>query len=257
MAPLAALDSCLRCSGSIANACFGPLPLLLIAAPYLLLGLLWALYCRQFPGDWAIQFSANSTGRGNDIRAPWRGVWREINGRFRAHFWPEGGNAAKLKIVGLLLYLSGTCTLTTARTLRQRSGCRLLLCLTLVQFLCLSLLASTKNTYYIIYILPYFAAAAGVAISYLWTTYGSRVRLLCAAALAAYVAIQVASVLNLALVTGGYRKEYRPAVQYLKATLRPDDLVMGAAELGYALGFYNLNFATTYGWVTGQAGGRR
>ena len=34
--------------------------------------------------------------------------------------------------------------------------------LTLLQFLCLSLLSSFKATYYIIYIIPYFAAAPGL-----------------------------------------------------------------------------------------------
>ena len=45
--------------------------------------------------------------------------------------------------------------------------------------------------------------------------------------------------MNLSLVTGGYRKEYMPVVTYLKSTLQPDDLVMGAAELGFSLGFDN------------------
>jgi len=210
-----------------------------LAAPYLLFGMLWAAYVMQAPADFSAQMSANTAARGSDILAPWRGIWREINGRYRTEFWPEGSTTGKLKIVGLLCYLSGFGTLAFARTLRQSSGCRLLLCLTVFQFLCLSVLASTKNTYYLVYILPYFAGAVGIASVYLWTSYGTRIRIVCAAALVAYAAVQTAAVLNLGLITGGYRKEYIPATAYLKSILQPDDLIMGAAELGYSLGFDN------------------
>jgi hypothetical protein len=152
---------------------------------------------------------------------------------------PEGGNAGKLKIVGLLVYIAALTTLTFVKKLRQRSGCRFLLYLTLLQFLCLSLLASLKSTYYIIYILPYFAASTGIAISYLWSSYGTRIRVLCAAALLSYLAVQTAAVINLSIVTGGYRKEYAPVVAYLKSILQPGDLVMGTSELGFSLGFQN------------------
>jgi hypothetical protein len=215
-----------------------PLTVVLITTPYLLFGLLWAIYCSQAPVDFAAQFSANAAARVSDVQAPWRGVWREINGRFRSHFWPEGG-MGKLKIVGLLVYLAALGTLASARKLRQTSGCRLLLCLTLLQFLYFSVFASIKNPYYLVYILPYFAAATGIAISYLWSSYGLRVRVLCAAALAIYLAVQTAVVINLSMVTGGYRKEYTPVIAYLKSTLQPGDLVMGAAELGFSLGFEN------------------
>jgi 4-amino-4-deoxy-L-arabinose transferase-like glycosyltransferase len=215
-----------------------PLTVTLIAAPYLLCGILWAVYCFQAPAEFSAQFSANSAARGSDIRAPWRGIWREIDGRFRNHFFPEGG-FGKLKIIGLLIYAGALGTLASARRLREVRGCRLLLWLTLLQFLCLSIFASLKVAYYLVYILPYFAAATGIAISYLWSNYGLRVRVLCVAALVCYLAVQTAAVMNLSFVTAGYRKEYTPVIAYLKATLRPDDLVMGPAQLGFSLGFEN------------------
>jgi 4-amino-4-deoxy-L-arabinose transferase-like glycosyltransferase len=215
-----------------------PLAVALVAAPYVILGLLWAIYCLQAPVDFAAQFSANSAARANDVLAPWRGVWREINGRFRNHFWPES-SIGKLKIVGILIYLAALGTLACARKLRQASGCRLLLCLTILQFLCLSVFATIKVAYYIIYILPYFAAVTGIAISHLWSSYGTRARALCATALVIYLAVQTAAVINLSVATRGYQKEYKPVIAYLKSTLQPDDLVMGSAELGFSLGFEN------------------
>ena len=216
-----------------------PLTMALIAVPYLLIGVFWAIYCLQYPADYIAQISASTAGRGSDLKAPWLGVWREVNGRFRNHFWPEAGAAGKLKLVGFIVYLTALGILASARKLRQTSGCRLLLSLTLLQFLCLSVFANNKNTYYMVYILPYFAAAAGIAISYLWSSCGFRVRVLCATVMVVYGVIQTAAVANLCLVTSGYRKEYKPAVAYLKSTLLPDDLIMGGAELGYSLGFRN------------------
>jgi len=215
-----------------------PLTVASIAAPYLLFGLLWAIYYLQAPAEFAAQISANSAARASDVLAPWRGIWREINGRFRNHFFPEGG-MGKLKITGLLVYLAAPGTLACAPKLRRTSGCRLLLCLTLLQFLCLSVFASLKVASYLVYILPYFAAATGIATSYLWSSHGRRVRVLCAAALLCYAAVQTAAVMNLSFVTAGYRKEFIPLTAYLKSTLQPHDLVMGPAQLGFSLGFEN------------------
>ena len=210
----------------------------LIAAPYLLFGLLWAVYCWQAPAEFSAQFSANAAGRASDLRAPWRGVWREINGRFRNHFYPEGG-IGKFKVIGLLMYVAALGTLTSARKLRETKACRLLLWLTLLQFLCLSVFASLKVAHHLVYILPYFAAATGIATSYLWSSHGLRVQVLSTAALVCYVAVQTAVVMNVSFITAGYRKEYTPVIAYLKSTLQPDDLVMGPAQLGFSLGFEN------------------
>ena len=216
-----------------------PVTVVWMAAPYALCGALWGIYCLQAPVDFRAQFSANAAARASDAAAPWRGIWREIDGRFRNHFWPEGSSAGKIKIVGLLVYMAAIGTIVSIRNLRDKSGCRLLLYLTLLQFLCLSLFSSFKATYYIIYILPYFAAATGIAVSYLWSSYGTGVRMACATALFGYLAVQTAAVLNLGMATSGYRKEYSPVAAYLKSILRPDDLVMGTSELGFSLGFEN------------------
>jgi 4-amino-4-deoxy-L-arabinose transferase-like glycosyltransferase len=215
-----------------------PLTAAWIAVPYLLPGLLWAIYCWHAPAEFAAQMSANSAARASDLLAPWRGVWREINGRFRNHFFPEGG-IGKVKIIGLLLYLAALGILTFAKKLRKKRGCQLLLWLTLLQFLCLSVFANLKVPYYLVYILPYFAAATGIATSYLWSSYGLRVRALCTIALVCYAAVQTAVVMNLTFVTAGYRNEYTPVIAYLKSTLQPDDLIMGPAQLGFSLGFEN------------------
>ena len=216
-----------------------PLTVALVAAPYMLFAALWGIYCLQAPLDFRAQFSANAAARASDAEAPWRGIWRELDGRFRNHFWPEGSRAGKIKIVGLLVYVAALGTLVSAKELRKRSGCRLLLYLTLLQFLCLSIFTSFKVTYYIIYILPYFAAATGIAASYLWSSGGMRVRVLCVVALLSYLAVQTAAVLNLSMVTSGYRKEYSTVAAYLKSIIKPDDLVMGTSELGFSLGFRN------------------
>jgi len=57
-----------------------PLTFAMMAAPYLLLGLISAIYGLQPPSEFAAQLSANSAARTSDALVPWRGVWREIMG---------------------------------------------------------------------------------------------------------------------------------------------------------------------------------
>jgi hypothetical protein len=69
-----------------------------------------------------------------------------------------------------------------------------------------------------------------------------------------YLAVQTAAVINLSMVTSGYRKEYSPVVAYLKSIIRPDDLVMGTSELGFSLGFENLQLVDDvwFGYWSGR-----
>ena len=102
-----------------------PLALVWIAAPYALCGALWGIYCLQAPVDFRAQFSANAAARASDAGAPWRGIWREIDGRFRNHFWPEGSVAGKLKIVGSWFTVAPSQPCVSEEFARH-SGCRLL-----------------------------------------------------------------------------------------------------------------------------------
>ena len=59
------------------------------------------------------------------------------------------------------------------------------------------------------------------------------------AALGAYFVVQLAVFAHLATAVSSYSRKYLPAVHYVKSILQPGDLVAGAADLAFGLGFYN------------------
>ena len=215
----------------------------LVLLPYVAGGLGWWLYASQAPADFAAQFSANAAGRMSDLLAPWRGVWREVTGRLMIHYWPEGSWSGKLKVVGLLLFLSAIFLVAASRKLRAGSGVRLLLLLTLLRFFLLSVAANGKFTYYMVHIVPYFAMLIGIAGSYALTRRSALLRFSAAGALLAYFAVQGATLFHRTVTVNGLATEYQPLVASLKAIARPDDQIIAGAELGFALGFDNRQLA--------------
>jgi 4-amino-4-deoxy-L-arabinose transferase-like glycosyltransferase len=215
----------------------------LILIPYLAGGLGWWMYVRQAPGDFTAQMSANAAGRGSDLMAPWRGIWREIDGRFLTHYWPEGSLSGKLKVVGLVLALASGAALVALKPLRKSNGCRLLVCLTGLRFLMLAVAANAKFTYYMVHIVPLFAAMIGIAAAYFLAEERRWTRVAAAALLAAYFLVQGASLWHKTVVVNGYREEYQPLIAYLKSVARADDEIIGSAELGFGLGFRNPRLA--------------
>jgi len=215
----------------------------LVFLPYAAGGLGWWLYASQAPADFAAQFSANAAGRMSDLLSPWRGIWREITGRLMIHYWPEGSWSGKLKITGLLLFLSAGGMVAGLRKLRSSSGAMLLVLLTLLRFFLLSIAANGKFTYYMVHLVPYFAMLVGIAGSYALTNRSGLFRLSAAVALVAYFAVQGAALWHRTVTVNGYAREYQPLVASLNAIARPGEEIVGGAELGFALGFDNRHLA--------------
>jgi hypothetical protein len=210
----------------------------IMAGPYLLGAIAWALYCAQAPADFSAQFSANAASKMEQGLALWNGIWLEIRYRYWVHYWPDGA-FGKLKIIGLALALGALFTLVVRRDLRQSAGCRLLLILVALRFLMLAVIGGPKFDFYLVHILPLFAAMIGIAAWWLWSSRNPTLRVLCAVALVLYGGVQTAILLHKVESIRGYQTEYQPLISYLKSNMRPDDLVAGSAELGFGLGFYN------------------
>lgn len=214
-----------------------------VAAPYVVAIGLWYLYRFQSPAEFSAQFSANTAGRMDDLIAPWRGIWREITGRYLTHYWPLGSIAGKFKVVGLLLAFVSGLILLLVPELRASKGCRLLVCLTLLRFLLLSVAANAKFTYYMVHMVPYFAALIGVAAAYALSDRRRWVKGSAIAALSLYAIVQAAVLWHKAVVVNGYSKEFEPTVAYIRSIARPEDQIVGSSELGFGLGFFNPQLA--------------
>lgn len=210
-------------------------------APYVTGILAWGAYALQAPSDFAAQMRANAAGRGSEFLHPWHGIYTEIWQRHLfQHFLPAyAGSAALLRVVGLILFATAIVCALAMPKLRRRQGCQLLLYLTLLRFLTLSLGASLKQPYYLVQVLPFYAAIAGIVGWHLWSFYGRFVRLGVASLLSLYLAVQLAVWWHLVAVTDGYQNKYLPMIAYLRSVVRPGEIVDGSSELGFAFGFYN------------------
>jgi len=146
-------------------------------------------------------------------------------------------------VVGLLMALLAGVTLAGVRELRRSAGCRLLVGLTLLRFLLLSVAANAKFTYYMVHMVPFFAALIGVAACHAIARKERLARTAALAALLAYFVVQGATLWHRTVTVNGYATEYQPMLSFIKSVTHPNDEVVGSAELGFGLGFYNPRLA--------------
>ena len=230
---------------------------LICAVPYLAGILGWGVYALRAPSDFMAQIGANAANRGSGLLQPWRGIYEEIWMRHLFHhFLPiYDGPAACVRIIGLIVFAAAIAGALAFPRLRRHTGCQLLLYLTLLRFLSLSVGASLKLPYYLVHILPFYAAIAGIVGWHVWSSYGRFVRMGVAAMLSVYFAVQLAVWSHLVFVTRGYENKYMPLIAYLHSVVRPGDIVDGSSELGFAFGFYNPQLVDDL-WV-GKWSGKR
>jgi len=211
------------------------------AAPYLAGAVAWGLYIARAPAEFAAQFGANSAHRSGSLLHPWRAIYEEFTLRYLLHhFLPDSGGAfAWMKITGLVLFLAAMVAVIAMPALRRQTRLRLLLWLAVLRFLMMSVGASWKLEYYLVHATPFYAAIAGITGWWFWTRPRRNARLIAVAALGGYFAVQLAVFAHLATAVSSYSRKYLPAVNYVKSILRPDDLVAGAADLAFEMGFYN------------------
>jgi 4-amino-4-deoxy-L-arabinose transferase-like glycosyltransferase len=212
-----------------------------VALPYAVGATAWGLYILRAPAEFASQFSANAAQRSSELLRPLHAIREEFVGRYLLHhFLPAYTSSFKwVKVTGLLLFLAAIGAMIVIRSLRRHSGCRLLLWLAALRFLMMAVGASWKLEYYMVHALPFYAAITGIAGWWFWTSPRRSRRLIAAATVGAYFIVQLAVFTHLVTAVSAYRKKYLPAVGYVRSILRPGDVVAGAADLAFAMGFYN------------------
>jgi 4-amino-4-deoxy-L-arabinose transferase-like glycosyltransferase len=213
----------------------------LAAAPYIVGGIAWGAYILQAPTEFAAQFGANSFERMNALFNPLRGVYDEFVVRYMLeHFFPlHSSSFAWMKVIGFLVLAGAMVALPLIPKLRRHAGYQLLWWLAVLRFLTMAVGASWRLEYYLVHALPFYAAIAGIVGSWCLTLPHSRRRIFFAAPLAAYFLVQLAVFTHLVTKVSAYRRKYVPVTSYVKSILGPGDLVAGAADLAFAMGFYN------------------
>lgn len=206
------------------------------AAPYLAGALGWGIYLMQDFALARVQFGGNAAGRFDGVLAPLTALRNEILQRYYYAFGggPDSKGFARLKFLLLAGYAIGAAgALTTARHLE---GARVFLVLAAVHFCFLTFFDAAKPGAYLVYIIPLLVILLAVWISTFWKTSPPWARPILATGVTAFALLQLGATAN-TILRNRDQRDYLAAASYLKQHTAPGDLILGPAEMGFALGF--------------------
>ncbi|MGH9719076.1 MAG: hypothetical protein ACRD8O_02605 [Bryobacteraceae bacterium] len=212
--------------------------LLFAAAGYLIVFIPWGVYVASDFATASKQLSMGANNRFNTIFTPLAAIRSEIVDRYLdpVYFSSYSTGAARVKSAVPFFYLLGIGGALFTPRIRRNFGYRLLLLITATGFLILAIVVGQKTYYYLIHIVPLYAALLAV---WLYETAGRGVpRIVSAIVLGSYLLLQIGwSAYNIR--RDPYHREFLPTAQLLKEKSGGRELVMGPPELGFALGFFN------------------
>jgi 4-amino-4-deoxy-L-arabinose transferase-like glycosyltransferase len=220
--------------------------------PYLVGAAAWGAYILQDPADFWVQFWGTGSARLAGIGHLGYALKAEIVNRYLDTYGLalHASMLSRLHVVSLLGYAIGVAGCVLSPGLRRQRGVRLLLCLAGLVFVMMVLLESTKQDWYLIHILPWFAALLGVWVCYVWERRALPHWLL-VVGLCGLFMVNLGTVIHL-IRRNDYRTRYLAAANFLQSERDGKALVMGDAALGFALGFDNLLDDTRLGYYTGK-----
>lgn len=212
----------------------------LAACPLLICGASWGAYLLRSPESFKSQMRAQAAipHRFELPLNPLKSIRRELELRYAPRYGFATESPLALMRLVLAAYFAAVFAALLLPGLRKQRAARVLLLLLALHFGVLMCLQ--KNFYYLIYILPYFAALVALVASWLWNEPLFRnwriPRGLTALAVAGIVTLNV-GVTGSRLLHNEYAGRYLPAIQKIKQHLTPGQRVIGSGELAFGLGF--------------------
>jgi 4-amino-4-deoxy-L-arabinose transferase-like glycosyltransferase len=208
------------------------------AAPYLVGVISYGFYIAKDPSSFLGQIGWNAAGRFKGVWTPWSALRTELVGRYLRYLGgvaPDLSTAHRLKLVVLAAYASGVFGSLFTAAIRRHNGYRALLIITGIYVVFLTFFEARKSPLYLIHIVPLFA---GLLSAWLWWCWHNipRRRWLIVSGAGVFLMVQIGGA-GYVIVRNTYGKNYMPVVNFLKHNASPDGLVMGSAELAFALGF--------------------
>ena len=225
-----------------------PVHWLCIALPYVAGAIGWLLYILRDVPAFRDQFGGNSAGRLWPLLHPLHALQGEIFGRYLSGFgWsPELSPVHRIRLYVLAFYLCGLAASFAIAAIRTAPGVRHLQRLFIVMSVILFFFEGAKQSWYLIYVLPYYAIFGALMVQhFVRNTRGSNpshdregvvFRWLAIGAVTAVLIVQAGG-LGYSISLHHYRTKYLPAIAFLRTHINPHSLVMGPAELGLALPF--------------------
>jgi hypothetical protein len=213
-------------------------PLLAAAAPYIVFAGLWSIYILQDKQAFIDQMTFNgATGGNSRLTLNWNPfllVWYEIRDRYLYVFGLVTRGLSLLKIFALIAYLGAVALCAANTELRRTPGVRILLLLLGVYFAAMSVF-NQKLSYYLVHIVPFYAALLAVAVCWLWGRW-PRARMLLTVGIAGLALVEMSGIAVKAM-TRSYIASQQEAVRFIQSQARPGDMIAGTAALLYEMDF--------------------
>lgn len=210
--------------------------------PYLIGAALWGLYISKDPEAFLAQTRTNAMGSGRfrGLKNPLMGLLREVTVRY-ADAYGFGAHSAGskgpiyLKVLALLAYLVGVAGVLSIPVLRRRPHVRVMLWLIGLYSVYLSVFDGTKQYFYLVHIIPMYAALLAVLVS--WLLVERKISpMAILLPLGLIVAVQVGG-LAYRIRLNTYKNMYEPAVRYLQHSAKDDQLINGNLAFLFGLNF--------------------
>lgn len=215
------------------------------AIPYMIGATGWGLYILQSPALFYTQFHGNASNRLTGIASPILAL-KEEAARYLQYYGfgpqfagPHTGVWAVpdyhftiLILVGYGIAILGA---IFNRDIRKHRGYRALLILIALYFLSLTLLDGHKRYYYLVYIIPMYAAIFAVGVRWCWQRRFVPAWML-VLSVCGFVSLNVGATIN-TIVSNGGQRHYMAVVNYLRHHSNEKTVIIGSAELAFKLGF--------------------
>ncbi len=214
---------------------------LVAALPYILGLVAWGFYIHTAPVQFVAQFGANAAVKSGSrlaiVMHPLSALFAEIVAGYAAHFgllsvWTDRTTPWNLLIPAI--YWTALISMALSHA-RKHRGNRALVAITAIFFLLMTL-NGLKLQFYLVYVMPTYAAVMGV-----WVRHMLRGRLIVLVPLLVVplLLLQLNTIVRLA-GADRYHKTYLPAMQYLRRNMKPDSVVMANSSAAFALGYNQL-----------------
>jgi hypothetical protein len=208
------------------------------ALPYVLGVLGWGAYIVQDPAEFKRQFFGISLSehRFAGFAHPVTAIRREL-GRFVQYYGlrPDASWAVRLKVMLPVGYLMGLAGALLIPTIRRRPFIKACLLLLGAQLLILTFIEGTKQSHYIVHVIPTLVAILAAVWWALFTNRPTR-RLILASLGLLFVIVQVGPVL-FRIRENPYRNDWLPAVAIARPFVEQKLLVIGGPEFAIPFNF--------------------
>ncbi len=229
----------------------------LVTAPMFIAAACWIWYVSQDPQAALAQLQANSSqNRMAGFLNPWKSIVNEVRNRYLTAFgFPQGEHPAgplKAKVLVLCAYIMSIAGVLLTSMLRKAAVTRVLLWLLLILNVYFFFFEAFKFTYYLVLIVPVYDAILAIYLMHLYRQ-GAWPRRVAVAVFLLLTLVQVGGIL-LRIRQNQYGRDYLPAVAFLKAEAKPQDLVFATSDFGFDYGFdRNVKDEFSIGYRSGLA----